>query len=83
MNLQTLIKECQQNNSQSQAKIYELFSAKLYAVCFKYSRNQQEAEDTLHDGFMTIFKKINQFKYKGYFEGWMKNNCNSYRLRKT
>lgn len=39
---------------------------------FKYSRNRQEAEDNLHDGFITIFKKIDQFKHKGSFEGWMK-----------
>lgn len=31
-----------------------------------------EAEDNLHDSFMTIFSKIDQFKSKGSFEGWMK-----------
>lgn len=72
MNLKKLIKECQQNNSKAQAALYELFAGKLYAVAYKYSNNQQEAEDNLHDGFITILKKINQFKDKGSFEGWMK-----------
>ncbi|MGY5355399.1 RNA polymerase sigma factor [Wenyingzhuangia sp. IMCC45467] len=72
MDIKKLIKECQQNKTQSQSKLYELFAAKLYAVCYKYSRNQQEAEDTLHDGFITILKKINQYQHKGSFEGWMK-----------
>jgi len=31
-----------------------------------------EAEDNLHDSFMTIYDKIDQFKFKGSFEGWMK-----------
>ncbi len=31
-----------------------------------------EAEDNLHDSFMTIFDKIGQFGAKGSFEGWMK-----------
>lgn len=31
-----------------------------------------EAEDNLHDSFMTIFSKIDQFKATGSFEGWMK-----------
>ncbi len=31
-----------------------------------------EAEDNLHDSFMTIYDKIGQFSAKGSFEGWMK-----------
>jgi RNA polymerase sigma-70 factor (ECF subfamily) len=38
----------------------------------KYSRNYAEAEDNLQDAFITIFKKIDQFKAKGSFEGWLK-----------
>lgn len=72
MDIKKLIKECQQNKTQSQSKLYELFAPKLYAVCYKYSRNQVEAEDTLHDGFITILKKIDQYQHKGSFEGWMK-----------
>lgn len=72
MDLQELILKCQKNNAKAQAALYKLYAGKLYAVCYKYSKNQVEAEDNLHDGFMTIFKKINQFKHKGSFEGWMK-----------
>ena len=72
MDIKKLIKECQQNKTQSQSKLYELFAPKLYAVCYKYSNNQEEAEDTLHDGFITILKKIDQYQHKGSFEGWMK-----------
>jgi RNA polymerase sigma-70 factor (ECF subfamily) len=38
----------------------------------KYSRNYVEAEDNLQDGFLIIFNKINQFNFKGSFEGWAK-----------
>ncbi|GGD49455.1 hypothetical protein GCM10011361_15180 [Muriicola marianensis] len=31
-----------------------------------------EAEDNLHDSFLTIYDKIDQFKFKGSFEGWLK-----------
>lgn len=72
MELLELIQKCQKNNSKAQAVLYKLYAGKLYAVCFKYSTNQVEAEDNLHDGFITIFNKINQFKHKGSFEGWMK-----------
>ncbi len=49
-----------------------MFSGKLFALCLKYSRNYQDAEDTLQDSFLTIFKKIKQYKNEGSFEGWMK-----------
>ena len=56
----------------AQAKVYQLFSGKLFALCLKYSKNYEDAEDTLQDSFLTIFEKINQYKNKGSFEGWMK-----------
>ena len=31
-----------------------------------------QAEDNLHDSFITIFNKIKQYKGKGSFEGWLK-----------
>ena len=31
-----------------------------------------EAEDNLHDAFVTIFSTIKKYKGKGSFEGWMK-----------
>ena len=39
-------------------------------VCYRYARNREDAEDILQDAFIKIFKKINQFKGDGSFEGW-------------
>ncbi len=56
----------------AQSEVYQLYADILFSVCLKYSRNYQDAEDTLQDSFLTIFSKINQFKNKGSFEGWLK-----------
>jgi RNA polymerase sigma-70 factor (ECF subfamily) len=72
MNIHQLVEDCKQQKAKAQAMVYELFASKLFATCYKYSRNKQEAEDNLHDGFITIFKKIEQFNHNGSFEGWMK-----------
>ncbi|MEM6515294.1 MAG: RNA polymerase sigma factor [Bacteroidota bacterium] len=72
MSLEQLIKQCKKNDTQAQSQIYKLFASKLYSVCLKYSRNYVEAEDNLQDAFITIFKKMSQYKNKGSFEGWMK-----------
>lgn len=72
MSLEQLIEQCKAQDRKAQEKLYKLFSNKLYSICLKYSRNATEAEDNLHDSFMTIFEKINGFSYKGSFEGWIK-----------
>lgn len=70
--MKQLIEKCKVNDTQAQSELYKLFSGKLFSVCLKYSRNQEEAEDNLQDAFLTIFEKVGQFKHKGSFEGWLK-----------
>ncbi|KAB1160400.1 sigma-70 family RNA polymerase sigma factor [Tenacibaculum aiptasiae] len=72
MNLKELIQKCCQNDIKAQAKVYQLFAKKLFGVCLKYSKNYEDAEDTLQDSFLIIFKKIKKYKGNGSFEGWMK-----------
>ncbi len=72
MSLEKLIKKCKQRDVKSQSEVYHLFAGKLFALCLKYSRNYQEAQDNLQDGFITIFNKIDQYQFKGSFEGWLK-----------
>ncbi|WP_456460801.1 RNA polymerase sigma factor [Lutibacter sp.] len=72
MGLNKLIKQCAKNDRKAQEEIYQLFAGKLFSICLKYSKNKQEAQDNFQDGFVTIFNKIGQFKFKGSFEGWLK-----------
>lgn len=72
MDLKQLINDCQNNNKKAQEQLYRLYSPKLFAVCLKYSRNYTEAQDNLQDGFLIIFDKINQYSFKGSFDGWLK-----------
>lgn len=72
MSLDELIHKCKKGNRQAQEILYRKYSRVLFGICLKYSRNRVEAEDNLHDSFMTIFEKIDQYKFKGSFEGWIK-----------
>ena len=72
MSLEQLILDCQKKNIKAQEQLFRLFSSKLFAVCLKYSRNYEEAQDNLQDGFMMIYEKIGQFSFSGSFEGWAK-----------
>jgi RNA polymerase sigma factor (sigma-70 family) len=70
--IEQLIHECTKNNTEAKEQLYRLFSPKLFAVCLKYSKSYEEAQDNLQDGFLLILDKIHLFKHKGSFEGWAK-----------
>lgn len=72
MSLDQLITKCKSRDIKSQSEIYHLFAGKLFSLCLKYSKTKEEAEDNLQEAFITIFNKIDQYKSKGSFEGWMK-----------
>lgn len=72
MELEEIISECRKNNPKAQEQLYRLFAKKFFGVCLKYSNNYDDAQDNLQDGFLIIFKKIEQFTNKGSFEGWAK-----------
>ncbi len=72
MTLEELILNCKNQDLKAQEELYNKFSSTLFSVCLKYSPNYHEAEDNLQDAFITIFNRIEQFKGKGSFEGWMK-----------
>jgi RNA polymerase sigma-70 factor (ECF subfamily) len=67
-----LIIGCVKGDRFAQNKLYEKYSSKMFAVCFRYSRNREDAEDTFHEGFMKVFENIQHFKSEGSFEGWIR-----------
>lgn len=72
MKIQDLIKRCVKNDRTAQNELFRLYKDTLFFISLKYCRNEAEAEDNLHDAFISIFQDIKTYKNKGSFEGWMK-----------
>ncbi len=70
--LDEIIKSCQEGKRSAQKALYEIFAPKMYGICLRYAKNKEEAEDFLQDGFIRAFQRIEQFKFKGSFEGWLR-----------
>jgi RNA polymerase sigma factor (sigma-70 family) len=70
--LEKIISECKKNQPKAQEQLYRLFEKKFFGLSLKYSSNYADAQDNLQDGFLIIFRKINQYSGKGSFEGWAK-----------
>ncbi len=67
-----LIKSCIKKDRKAQETLYNLYKTKLFPICLKYCSSHSEAQDHLHDTFITIFENIKKYKGEGSFEGWMK-----------
>ena len=83
-NEKRIIAGCLESRRASQSELYSLFAPKMMILCMRYSKNQQEAEEILQDGFMRVFKFIAQYKHGGSFEGWVRKimvNCALQKLR--
>ena len=70
---------CKKGVRSAQHHLYTIYRPILLTVCIRYFRDQSIATDILHDIFIKIFSKIDQYNEKGSFEGWLKrltaNHC--------
>ena len=64
------IEGAKRGDRRSQKAIYDLLSAKMFAVCLRYMGDRDAAEDILQDGFVTLFTKLDSYSGEGSFEGW-------------
>ncbi len=70
--LTQLIKSSIAGDRISQGKLYELLAPSMFTVCLRYSKNREEAEDLVQEGFIRMFKSLQQYRWEGSFEGWVK-----------
>jgi RNA polymerase sigma factor (sigma-70 family) len=67
-----LISGCLKGDRRAQQHLYEQYSGRFLAICLRYIKDRDLAEDVMIEGFMRIFEKLSQYEEKGSFEGWMK-----------
>ena len=67
-----LIKGCIKRDPACQRLLFEQFAGKMMTVCLRYAHDSMEAEDMMQDGFIRVFNYIDQFKFEGSFEGWIR-----------
>jgi RNA polymerase sigma factor (sigma-70 family) len=72
MTEEAILQGCLKNSAKAQKSLYEKFSGKMLAVCYRYAHNREDAEDMLQEGFIKVFSQIHTFKSQGAFEGWIR-----------
>lgn len=69
---QQIIEGCIRNDRAFQQRLYNMLSAKMFAVCLRYANEYNAAQDLLQEGFIKVFKNIEKFRGEGSFEGWVR-----------
>src|SRR5689334_6253282 len=72
MTEEAILQGCVQNNAAAQKALYQKYSAKMLAVCYRYAHNREDAEDMLQEGFIKVFSQIHTFENRGALEGWIR-----------
>ena len=65
-----LIEACRKGDRAAQRALYDRLAPRMFPVCIRYIGDRSLAEDTLQDGFVTLFTRLDSYKGEGSFEGW-------------
>ncbi|OYT15872.1 MAG: RNA polymerase [Bacteroidetes bacterium 4572_77] len=67
-----LIKQVLQGKASAQEAFYRQFAPKMYAVCVRFARDRDEANDILQEGFIKVFSNLKSYRGDGSLEGWIR-----------
>ena len=72
VDINKIIEGCKANDRKSQEKLYKRYFPIMMSMSMRYMGDQDKAAAIVNDGFLKVFTKIDSFKNKGSFEGWMR-----------
>jgi len=58
-----LVKGCIQNDRMAQEQLYKQFHGPMASICIRYTRNDHDAVEVLHSGFLKVFKNMEKFDH--------------------
>jgi RNA polymerase sigma factor (sigma-70 family) len=81
MNIPEQIEDARRGNAAAQKALFDHFADPMMALCCRYLKSRQDAEEALLDGFYKFFLHLPQFRYQGEaaLHAWIKriivNEC--------
>ena len=67
-----LVEACVKGDRLAQKELYNLFANRMYVICLRYTKSQQEAEDVLQDSFIKVFKHLKGYRGESRLDYWIK-----------
>lgn len=70
--LNDIIQGCAKRKRKSQQEFFKYFYGKMKAICKRYARDGDEAEDIVQEGFIKVFENLYKYEVTGSIEGWVR-----------
>ncbi|ACT92543.1 RNA polymerase sigma factor [Dyadobacter fermentans] len=71
--LADLVRACQTGDTRAQTAFYERYKSRLLGLCLRYAKTKAEAEDIFQEGFIKVFKNINELRNVEVIDSWVKS----------
>lgn len=71
MDIETIVKDCQNGSREAFGSLYQIFSLPMRGVIGHYVHNNDTVQDILHDGFIVAFASIGNLKDATKIESWL------------
>lgn len=68
----SLVEACLRGERSAQKRLYDIYAQRMMPICIRYTNDRDSALDLLHDGFVKVFAHLEDFKFEGSFDGWMR-----------
>ena len=66
-----IIKQCVSENALAQRQLYNAYAGQLFAVCLRYLKQREDAEEALSNCWIKIFDHVEQFRFESKLTTWM------------
>jgi RNA polymerase sigma-70 factor (ECF subfamily) len=66
-----IIRQAQDGNAGAFEQLYRRYNRRVYSLCLRMAKNDNEAEDLTQDVFLLLFRKIHTFRGEARFSTWL------------
>lgn len=70
--LKKLVEACRKGDRKAQKELYDRYKGKMFVLCQRYANSREEAEDLLQEGFIKVFRSLDQFRGDGHLGAWVR-----------
>lgn len=67
-----LVRECLQGSAAAQGALYDLYAGQMLGLCYRYTKSQADAEDVLQEGFISVFRHLDRYRFEGELGAWIR-----------
>jgi|SRR5690554_5203264 len=67
-----LARACLEGNEKAQTQLFEKYSGQMMALCLRYGKDYEQAQDMFQEGFIKVFQKLELYEGKGPLGAWIR-----------